>query len=112
MSGEARVKAGLWVSMALRMGNADGRYGAVLRRGDADAGGVLVVLRGREGLSVLSQIRTAAGEAAWIRATGPAAVAQEVADSYIARQVKFDPDLWVLEFESPDLLPPFEAKIV
>ena len=28
------------------------------------------------------------------------------------RQVKFNPDLWVLEFESPDLLPPFDGKIV
>ena len=34
------------------------------------------------------------------------------ADAYVGRQVKFDPDLWVLEFESPDLLPPFEATIL
>lgn len=109
---EPRVKAGIWVSMALRLGNAQGRFGAVLRKGDADAGGVLVVLHGREGLSVLSQMRTAAGEAAWIRSTGPAPVTQEVADEYVARQVKRDPDLWVLEFESPDMLPPFEGRIV
>ncbi|WP_158931482.1 DUF1491 family protein [Acidisphaera sp. S103] len=107
-----RVKAGLWVSMALRMGNADGRFGAVIRKGDPDAGGVLVVLRGREGLSVLSQLRSAEGELAWMRATGPAPVDDATADAYIARQVKFDPDLWVIEFEAPDLLPPFEAKLV
>jgi len=98
--------------MALRMGNATGRYGVVLRKGDADAGGVLVVLRGREGLSVLTQIRTAAGAPAWLRGTGAAAVDQEAADAYVARQVRFDADLWVLEFESPDLLPPFEATLV
>ena len=109
---EARVKAEIWVSMALRLGNATGRYGAVLRKGDADAGGVLVVLRGRDGLSVLSQIRTAEGSGAWIRGTGAGPVAQDSADAYVARQVRFDPDLWVLEFESPDLLPPFEGKIV
>jgi hypothetical protein len=109
---DARVKAGLWVQMALRMGNADGRYGAVLRKGDPDAGGILVVLRGREGLSVLSQMRAASGEAAWMRATGPAAVDQETADAYVSRQLKYDPDLWVIEFESPDLLPPFEGRIV
>ena len=109
---EARIKAGMWVQVALRLGNASGRFGTVLRRGDADAGGVLVVLRAREGLSVLSQIRTAEGGAAWMRGTGPAPVPQETADAYVARQVKFDPDLWVLEFESPDLLPPFEGKIV
>jgi len=109
---EARVKAGLWVQMALRLGNADGRYGTVVRKGDPDAGGILVVLRGREGLCVLSQVRTGEGAAAWLRATGAAAVDQQAADAYIARQLRFDPDLWVVEFESPDLLPPFEARIV
>jgi hypothetical protein len=109
---EARVKAGIWVQAALRLGNAQGRYGAVLRRGDADAGGVLVVLRGREGLSVLSQVRAASGEMAWLRATGPAPVDQPGADAYVARQVGFDPDLWVIEFDSPDLLPPFAATLV
>jgi hypothetical protein len=109
---QPRVKAGLWVSMALRLGNADGRFGAVLRKGDPDAGGVLVMLRGREGLSVLSQARSADGELVWMRATGPAPVDQEAADAYVARQVKYDSDLWVLEFEAPDLLPPFEARIV
>jgi hypothetical protein len=109
---EPRIKAGLWVQMALRMGQADGRFAAVLKKGDADAGGVLVVLRTRDGLSVLSQVRTGEGEAAWLRGTGPVAVDQATADAYVARQVRFDPDLWVLEFETADMLPPFEAKIV
>ena len=112
MTPPPRVKAGLWVSMALRMGNASGRYGAVLRKGDPDAGGVLCVLRHGDGVSVLSQMRSGEGELSWMRATGGAPVDQETADAYIARQVKFDPDLWVLEFEAPDLLPPFEAKVV
>ncbi len=109
---EPRVKAGLWVQVALRLGNAAGRYGVVLRRGDSDAGGVLVVLRGRDGLSVLSQVRAADGEMGWLRATGPAAVDQAAVDAYVARQVRVDPDLWVVEFESPDMLPPFEARLV
>jgi hypothetical protein len=108
---EDRVKAKLWVQMAIRMGDLGGRPGAVLRRGDPDSGGVLVVLRGREGLSVLSQVRTA-GEAGWLRATGQGAVDQAAADSYVDRQVRRDPDLWVVEFEAPDLLPPFEARLV
>ena len=87
---EPRVKAGFWVSMALRLADRDGRPGAVLRKGDPDAG----------------------GEVAWMRGTGVAPVDQETADAYIARQVKSDPDLWVVEFESPDYLPPFDAKIL
>jgi hypothetical protein len=109
---EPRIKAGIWVQAALRLGQADGRFGVVLRKGDADAGGVLVVLRGRSGCSVLSQARTADGDPAWVRATGAGAVEQTEADAYVERQVRFDPDLWVLEFESPDLLPPFEARIL
>lgn len=107
-----RLKAGMWVSAVLRMGQEDGRFGAVLRKGDPDSGGVLVVLRHGPEVSVLSQMRSADGELAWMRATGPAPVDDATADAYVGRQVKFDPDLWVLEFEAPDMLPPFEAKIV
>ena len=109
---EQRVKAGLWVQMALRLGNAEGRYGVVVRKGDPDAGGVLVVLRNDKEVSVLSQMRSGEGELAWMRATGPGPVDDATAEAYIARQVKFDPDLWVIEFEAPDLLPPFEGKLL
>jgi hypothetical protein len=98
--------------MALRMADLKGGSGMVLRRGDADAGGVLAVLRGRNGLTVLSQTRTTDGELAWMRATGATPVDESTADSYVARQVGFDPDIWVLEFDAPDYEPPFEAKIL
>ncbi|MBW4090071.1 MAG: DUF1491 family protein [Proteobacteria bacterium] len=109
---EPRVKAGLWVQMALRMGDSAGRPGMVLRKGDADAGGVLVVLHGRTGVQVLAQVRTAAGAAAWTRGTGTDPVDQATADAYIARQLGRDPDLWVIEFETPDFVPPFEATLI
>jgi hypothetical protein len=109
---EARVKAGLWVGAALRLADRAGRPAAVLRRGDEDAGGVLAVLRGREGLSVLAQVRDALGREAWLRGTGPAPVPEAEADAYVARAVKRDPDLWVVEFDAPDLLPPFEARLI
>lgn len=109
---DARVKAGFWVAAALRLGDKDGRPGMVVRKGDPDAGGVLVVLRHRDGICVLSQVRAGEGDVAWMRATGEAPVPEAEADAYVARQVGRDPDLWVVEFEAPDLLPPFEAKLV
>ncbi|HQT64895.1 MAG: hypothetical protein B7Z75_08480 [Acidocella sp. 20-57-95] len=109
---DPRIKAGLWVQAALRLGQADGRYGVVIRKGDADAGGVLVVLRGHSGVTVLTQIRDASGELAWLRGTGEVPVEDPVADAYIAKQVKYDSDLWVIEFDAPDYLPPFEGKII
>ena len=98
--------------MALRLADLSGRSGAVLRRGDADSGGILCVLRGRGGLVVLSQVRDAEGRPAWLKGTGAAPVEQETADAYVDRQVGRDPDLWVVEFETPDHVPPFECRIL
>lgn len=109
---DAKVKAHIWVSMAVRMSDMAGRGAAVLRKGDPDSGGILCVLRGREGLVVLAQARDAEGRPAWLRGTGDAPVAEDAADAYVARQVKRDPDLWVVEFDAPDLLPPFEARLL
>ena len=70
------------------------------------------VAQAYDGQNLTLQIRDAEGRPAWLRATGPGAVDQETADSYVARQVQRDPDLWVVEFDAPDLQPPFEARIV
>ena len=73
---EDRVKAGFWVQMALRMGQSDGRYGMVLKKGDPDAGGILVMLRGREAFRCCPRYErrmaappgcAAPGRATWIR---------------------------------------------
>ncbi len=109
---EARLKTAIWVSAAVRLSDGAGRPAAVLRKGDADSGGILCVLRTREGIAVLSQARDAAGREAWVRGTGDTAVAQDAADAYVERAVRRDPDLWVVEFEAPDGLPPFEARLV
>lgn len=109
---EARVKSGLWVQMALRLGDAGGQYGVVLRKGDPDSGGILVVLRGSDGLMILSQVRAADGAPAWMRATGAAPVDQAGVDAYVERAIRRDPDVWVVEFEARDLQPPFEARLL
>lgn len=109
---EPKVKAGIWVSMAIRLSDMAGRPAAVLRKGDPDSGGILCLLRGRQGCVVLSQARDAEGRAAWVRGTGDAPVEEALATAYVDRQVGRDPDLWVLEFEAPDLMPPFEARLI
>lgn len=109
---DARLKSGLWVSAALRLGMLADKPGVLLRKGDPDAGGILVTLYGRAGSVVLSQFRDMDGRLAWMRGTGPEPVTTDAAEAYIARQVRMDPDLWVLEFEASDYIPPFEGKIV
>lgn len=109
--GEPRIKTGIWVAAAIRLGNSQGKLGVVVRKGDEDAGGVLVILRGREGNVVLSQFREMDGRLGWMRATGATPVDETATDEYVARQTRYDPDLWAIEFEAADYVPPFEADI-
>jgi hypothetical protein len=106
---EPRLKAKLRVQAMLRQATVRGCFGAVLTQGDPDAGAILAVLRGRDGLAVLSQTRTGEGELAWLRATGADPVDQATADAYVARQRGYDVDLWVVEFETPALDLPFDG---
>jgi hypothetical protein len=98
---EARLKTGIWVKALIRRCDLAAIGVAVTARGDPDAGAVLLKFAGRDGLCwVLAQARGNDGQLGWMRATGPEAVAESDADSYIARQRQRDPDLWVVEIES------------
>ncbi len=96
-----RLKTDIWASALLRRWNHHTAVVATLiRRGDNDAGTVLLKINRLDGTAtVLSQTMTAAGERAWMRGTGANPVADAEAEAYIQRQRKRDPDLWVIEIE-------------
>lgn len=110
---EPRLKTHIVVEAALRVASLQVIPIVVARRGDGDAGTILVKLNRLDlGCTVLAQTRTPAGELAWLRATGEAPVAEAEADAYIARQVKRDPDIWVVEIEDRAGRPIFEGRIL
>ena len=94
------LTTGIWVSAQVRICDRDFIPATVVRRGDPDAGTVLLKLnRFEDGVTVYTQASTMNDEPTWSRGTGPKPVSEAEADAYIERQVKYDPDVWVLEIE-------------
>ncbi|MDB5661849.1 MAG: hypothetical protein JWM38_1671 [Sphingomonas bacterium] len=99
---EPRLASGLLVSSLLRRIGTQGGHGAVLAKGDATAGAILLVLAER-GVTrgLVERGRTADGKDGWVVA-GPRAIDEpgQLTD-YIARRRRSDPDLWVVELDGP-----------
>ena len=94
------LNTGLWVMAQVRLCDRNFIPATIVRHGNDEAGTVLLKLnRGAAGCTVLSQTRTPEGELVWLRGTGADPVSETDADAYIARQAKYDPDLWVVEIE-------------
>ena|SRR5262245_19035902 len=98
-----RLKSEIWVHAFLRRAFAQGLYGAVLRKGAAEAGAIYVVIDRLDGtVMVLGPPPGSAidetGERLWSKVIPPVTSAAEVA-SFITRLAKFDPDIWVVEVE-------------
>lgn len=98
---EARLKTHIQVQALIRRCDLAAIGVVVTARGDPDAGTILLKLYDRaSGSTVLTQTRKADGTLVWMRATGAAPVDESQADTYIARQRQYDPDLWVIEIET------------
>ena len=107
------LTTGLWVSAQVRLCDRAFIPATVVRRGDADAGTVLVKInRFEDGVTVYTQASTMDDGPAWSRGTGSKPVPEAEADAYIARQVARDPDLWVLEIEDRKGVYKIDGRIV
>lgn len=97
---EPRLATRLVVQAMVRRCFNSGFSAVISRKGDEDRGALLIkVNRIEHGCMVWTQTRTPDGAAAWMRGTGADPVAEAACDAYVERQVKRDPDLWVVEIE-------------
>jgi hypothetical protein len=101
-----RLKSALWVAAYLRRCQVEGVFGVVRRRGAEEAGAIFVRICRLDGTSDLfgpaPQSAFDAAEAA-ARAFTPSFKALPATDAeveaYLAREVKFDPDVWIVEVD-------------
>lgn len=102
-----RLKSGIWVSAYLRRCNIEGASAVVRRRGAEEAGAVFIVVNRLDGTATLYGPAPQAAfdearpsERLFTPALGAGAPVPEAdIDTRLAREVKFDPDIWIIEVE-------------
>ena len=100
---EPRLRVEIWIKAQVRLCDQAMTPAYIRRRGDPDAGAVILKLDRLDGTSeIFVQARTGDGSRAWTRGAGDSPVLDADAESYIRRQLEFDPDIWVLEIEDPE----------
>ncbi len=97
-----RIKTSIWVDAEIRRCRVAGIDAYLVLRGDEHAGAILIKHNRFDNHCIVYTPTTSAdGSRAWSLGTGVEPVPEMDADAYIARQRKFDPDLWVIEIEDP-----------
>lgn len=103
-----RLKAEIWVKAYIRRLYGVDVPAAVLRHGDDDAGAIFIKINTRDGRAqILSPAPSADKDdmtgldRRWSTAFPQGTVEEQQADGFLARQLRFDPDIWVIELEDP-----------
>jgi hypothetical protein len=101
-----RLKSGIWVSAYLRRCQIEGAQAVLRRRGADEAGAVFIKVSRLDGTA---DVYGPAPQSAFDdarpsdRVFASALKAQPVpepdAEAYLAKQIKFDPDIWIVEVE-------------
>jgi hypothetical protein len=100
-----RLRSDLWVAAYLRRVELEGAYAALRRRGAAEAGAIFVKIDRLDGRVALfapapqSEFAGRGVERLWARAHKPEWVDAEFVEARVAREMGFDPDLWLIEVE-------------
>lgn len=99
---QPRLTSELIVSALRRRAEMLGGFAAVVARGDATAGAILVILaeKGRK-IRFLERVLDLSGRYRWHELGGQAAHNEEDSEKFLARKRKSDPDLWLIELDVP-----------
>ncbi len=100
-----RLKTALWVAAYLRRCQIEGAFAVVRRRGAEEAGAVFVRISRLDGTSDLfgpapqSEFDEAQPDRAFSPSLKNLPATDNDVEAYLAREMKFDPDVWIVEVE-------------
>ena len=100
-----RLKSSIWVAAYLRRCQTEGVFGAVRRRGAEEAGAVFVKIALLDGNAMLyaPAPQTVYDDTRPIERifapTAPQPVPERTVEDRLAREIRFDPDVWIVEIE-------------
>ena len=100
-----RLKTEIWVSAYIRTIEVEGGFATLRRRGAAEAGAVFVVvdrLDGRVALFAPGPVEETFGERRFVHAYKAEAVEPAEIAARLEREIKRDPDLWIVDVERRD----------
>ena len=102
-----RLKSEIWVKAYLRRCQHEGADAVLVRRGDTDAGAIYIKVSRLDGTAALfgpapAGMEEAREERRWqscLRQSPSGPPSEVDADVYLARQIDFDPDIWIVSVE-------------
>jgi len=95
-----RLPAHLEAAGFLRRAEADGGFGTILRRGDADRGALLLMIARRgEHWGCLERRLAPDGRYCWEQVGPPTGSAPETLADWSGKRVRFDEDMWLIELD-------------
>jgi hypothetical protein len=99
-----RIRSEIWVRAYLRRCQAAGVPAVIVRRGDEHAGAIYLSINRLDGTVRLygpapAGLEDSDTDRRWVSCLGAEPAKATEADRYLARQINFDPDIWIVEIE-------------
>ncbi len=99
---DARLPAHLEVGGWLRRAQAVGGFGTVIRKGERDAGTILILtIESGRNACAFERMPTPDGAREWVVTNRQGAEKPHEFDDWLTRRGSRDPDLWVIELDTP-----------
>ena len=91
------------VAGILRRAAVEGGFGAVMRKGDAERGSIILFISSRGShVTILERILNLDGSYSWQRVGPPESAGSIEIAEFLARRTRFDEDIWAIELDIAD----------